>query len=171
MSTQPQLSPLEQLAQSAPQQTAPASSSGLSPLEQLAQSSDTPPSGPTSAQVAYRQATASGPYTEPGAAERAMGQEMGNNADQARFAAKSTGQAALETAGGILGASAAPQAIEAAGSALRFLSHEYGQPAVEALKQAAQQHPVVAKVIGHALADMGVLGVAKWVKLFGNSEK
>src|SRR5579884_2309783 len=39
MSTQPQLSPLEELAQSQPQASA-ASSSGLSPLEQLAQSPD-----------------------------------------------------------------------------------------------------------------------------------
>lgn len=48
MSTQPTLSPLEQLAQAPPQQAAPASSSGLSPLEQLAQSGSTqtaPPSG------------------------------------------------------------------------------------------------------------------------------
>ena len=48
MSTQPQLSPLEQLEQSAPQPAAAASSSGLSPLEQLEQSAPTqqaPPSG------------------------------------------------------------------------------------------------------------------------------
>src|SRR5579859_7541154 len=48
MSTQPQLSPLEQLAQTPQPQATPASSSGLSPLEQLAQAPDAtqaPPSG------------------------------------------------------------------------------------------------------------------------------
>ena len=48
MSTQPILSPLEQLAQTPEPQAAPASSSGLSPLEQLAQSQ--PPSGSQSVQ-------------------------------------------------------------------------------------------------------------------------
>src|SRR5258706_14689029 len=53
MSTQPQLSPLEQLEQSSPQPAAASSSSsasGLSPLEQLEQSGETtqtPPSGQT----------------------------------------------------------------------------------------------------------------------------
>src|SRR6266446_2764534 len=50
MSTQPQLSPLEQLEQSSPPPAASSSSSGLSPLEQLEQSAETtqaPPSGQT----------------------------------------------------------------------------------------------------------------------------
>ena len=51
MSTQPQLSPLEQLAQAPPQQqAAPASSSGLSPLEQLAQSGPTQNTNPSQGQ-------------------------------------------------------------------------------------------------------------------------
>jgi hypothetical protein len=51
MSTQPQLSPLEQLTQAAPQAAPSASSSGLSPLEQLSQSAEptqtAPPTSPT----------------------------------------------------------------------------------------------------------------------------
>jgi hypothetical protein len=112
MSTQPQLSPLEQLAQTPQPQAAPASSSGLSPLEQLAQSADS--TQPTPTQVAYRKATAAGPFTQPGAAEKAMGQTIGDNKAQAVQGLKDVGQAALETGAGVVGASAltgAPEVI------------------------------------------------------------
>jgi hypothetical protein len=114
MSTQPQLSPLEQLAQSPHPQAAPASSSGLSPLEQLAQSADSTQTQPTPSQVAYRKATAAGPFTQPGAAEKAMGETIGDNKAQAIQGLKDVGQAALETGAGVVGASAltgAPEVI------------------------------------------------------------
>src|SRR5260221_4276945 len=122
MSTQPQLSPLEQLEQSATQQqSAPASSSGLSPLEQLEQSSDTQSASTvTPAQQAYRKATAAGPFTPPGAAEKAMGEAIGDNKAQAIQALKSTGQAALATGAGVVGASVAPEILPAAERVLQM---------------------------------------------------
>ena len=64
----------------------------------------------------YEKATAAGPYAEPGAAERAMGEQFGDNKAQAMQALKSTGQAALETAGGIAGASVAGPVLAAIAS-------------------------------------------------------
>jgi hypothetical protein len=111
------LSPLEQLGQSVGQgsQTAtPSQQSQLSPLEQLGQSVNATPSGPSDAQTAYRQATASGPYAPAGGAEKAIGQEFGDNAGQARQALKSGDQAALATAAGVTGAGPAAMSLEAA---------------------------------------------------------
>ena len=51
--------------------------------------------------------------------------------------------------------------------ALKHIATEYGAPAIKALSDAAESHPLVAKVIGHALADMGALSLAKYMKLFG----
>src|SRR4051794_26795673 len=108
MSTQPQLSPLEQLEQAQPQQAAPSSSSsGLSPLEQLEQSSQAQTTSTptvTPAQQAYRKATAAGPFTQPGQAERVMGEAIGDNKAQAKEGLKNLAEAALVTAAGVTGA-------------------------------------------------------------------
>jgi hypothetical protein len=67
---------------------------------------------PTPAQQKYRKATAAGPFTEPGAAERAMGQTIGDNKAQAIQGLNDVGQAALETGAGVVGASALTAAPE-----------------------------------------------------------
>jgi hypothetical protein len=61
-------------------------------------------SGPTDAQKAYRQATASGPYAPAGGADRAMGQEMGDNKAQPKQSMQSKLAGTAETAAGITGA-------------------------------------------------------------------
>jgi len=76
------------------------SSDVATPFDDLAKST-----GPTPAQAAYRKAVAADPYAPAGQAEKAMGEEMGDNKAQAMDALKNTGMAALETAGGVLGAS------------------------------------------------------------------
>jgi hypothetical protein len=74
----------------------------------------------TDAQNAYRKATAAGANIVPGAAEKAMGQVWGDNAAQTKQFLKSAGQATLETAGGILGASEFTPVTE---KALEYLPH------------------------------------------------
>jgi hypothetical protein len=135
MSTQPQLSPLEQLGQDVanPQsQTTPSSASNLSPLEQLGQDVQKQQQPQlTPAQVAYRKATAAGPNTVPGAAEKAMGAVWGDNAAQAKQGLKSTANAVLDTASGVAGASgigalgettteAVPQVVKMAGQVSKW---------------------------------------------------
>jgi hypothetical protein len=56
---------------------------------------------------------------------------------------------------------------EGAAPALRYMAHEWGAPAVTALEEAAKSHPLVAKIIAHGLADASLMGVAKYMKLFG----
>jgi hypothetical protein len=92
-----------------------------------------------------------------------MGEQFGDNRAQALEAAKNTGAAALETAGGV-GFS------EAAAPTLRLIAHEWGPNAITALEEAAKAHPIVARIIGHALADTGTLAAAKWLKLFGSGK-
>lgn len=168
MSTQPQLSPLEQLEQSAPQ-AASSTSSGLSPLEQLEQSSQTPTTPTaTPAQQAYRKATAAGPFTQPGAAERAMGQTIGDNRAQAKEALKNVGQAALETGAGVVGASALTAAPEVVPEIVNK---------AKAIAEWAKANPIKSVAIAKIADELGVHPfdlmhkVVKYGKnLFGESE-
>ncbi len=73
-----------------------------------------------------------------------------------------------DAVGGLtLGGGAALLASETAAPALRYMASEWGAPAVKALQAAADAHPLVAKVIAHGLADAGLMGVAKYMKIFG----
>lgn len=68
---------------------------------------------PTDAQIAYRKATAAGPYVPADQAEKAMGAEWGDNKAQAIEGAKNLGMATAATAGGVLGVSAVDTAVPA----------------------------------------------------------
>ena len=73
-----------------------------------------------------------------------------------------------EAIGGLaLGGGAALLGTEAAAPAMRYIATEWGAPAVKALQTAAEAHPIVAKVIAHGLTEMGMLSMAKYMKLFG----
>jgi len=162
MSTQPQLSPLEQLEQQSAQaqpQSQAAPDSNLSPLEQLEQMSAKPQAGPTDAQGAYRKAVAADPYAPAGAAEKAMGQEMGSNSDQAWQAAKSTGMAVAATGLGVAGASAAPEILP---TAERFL-----QMSENALEHLAENYPQLTKLATKLGYGAGAAGAYKLLNKLG----
>lgn len=149
MSTQPQLSPIEQLMQSQPSTPAqPQGQGDLSPIEQLMQGSQA--DQPITMQPLEGDAVDVSGLTQ-------------QQVSDTKSAEQTMGKVALGTIGTVAGA---PLASEA-GAAMRLIAHEYGAPAITALEQAAASHPFVAKLIGHALVDTGLLGVAKWVKLFG----
>ena len=115
MSTQtvtPQLSPIEQLMGSQPagsQPQDPNNQPQLSPIEQLMQQHDSTPSGDS----AYLKTVNTGPFSPAGQAEKAMGAGL-TNKQQAVEGAKSLGNAALQTAGGVIGAPAAAMSLDAA---------------------------------------------------------
>jgi hypothetical protein len=60
----------------------------------------------------------------------------------------------------------APLAL-AESPALARIAVDYGKPAVEAIKSAAASHPLVAKLIGHALETVSGITIAKYMNLFG----
>lgn len=115
MSTQavtPQLSPIEQLMGSQPTSSSqPQGQGDLSPIEQLMGSN--PNNTPPSADGNYLKQVNTDPFSPAGQAEKAMGAGM-TNAEQARQAARVTGQAALQTAGGVVGAGVAGMSLDAA---------------------------------------------------------
>jgi hypothetical protein len=119
MSTQtvtPQLSPIEQLMGSQPQaqaqpNTQPQGQSDLSPIEKLMV---TPPNSIPTGDSDYLKKVNTGPDSPAGQAEKAMGETFGDNKAQLHQALKSTGQAALATAGGVIGAPAASMSLDAA---------------------------------------------------------
>lgn len=115
--------------------------------------------GPTDAQKAYRQTTASGPFAPAGAAEKAMGQEIGDNKAQAKAALHDTINATLETAGGITGAQI-PGAIAEALPAV-IPSTIAG---VKAIGTWAEAHPFHAWALLQTLKEI-VPGVKKAVGL------
>jgi hypothetical protein len=88
---------------------------------------------------AYEQATASGPFVPAGAAERAMGQEEGDNKAQAKAALRQTIAATGETAAGVLGAAPLAAGIESASAA--------GAAGKEMLTQLAKEYPTAAKAV------------------------
>jgi hypothetical protein len=132
----------------APPASAPATSQTTAPaapagdiFDQVAAGTYKDPSAAparTPEQVAqYKEATRSGPFVPAGAAEKAMGMGQSNK-DQAIEAAKLTGQAALETAGGIAGASI-PAALPA------VLPHTI--EGVKALGAWAKENPMQAYIL------------------------
>jgi hypothetical protein len=125
---------------------------------------------PTDTQAAYRQATAAGPFAPAGAAEKAMGAEIGDNKAQAKEALHNTINAAGETAAGVLGASVVPEALEAATPVLKHIASQYGEPAIQAIRDAAKSHPIVTKLLTHALETAGGLSMAKYMHLFGSGK-
>ncbi len=150
MSTQP--SPLEQLGQDVgQQQSAPPSQNdnqSLSPLEQLGQDVQKQPATTvTPAQQAYRKATAAGPFTQPGAAEKAMGQIIGDNKAQAKEGLKNVGEAALATAAGVTGATALTAAPE--------IVPEIVQKA-KAVAEWAKANPIKSVAIAKIADELGV---------------
>jgi hypothetical protein len=62
---------------------------------------------------------------------------------------------------------AAPLLSEASAPALRYIGQEWGAPAVKALEQAAESHPLVAKVLMHGLEGAGLLKLGQYMKVFG----
>jgi hypothetical protein len=101
----------------------------------------------TDEQAAYRKATAAGPNVPAGAAEKAMGAEWGDNAAQAKQALKVTGEAALQTAGGVVGASGVGALADAATSAFEPVTAKV----IEYL-------PHLAKIV-KAGRDLGLTGI------------
>lgn len=153
MSTQPQLSPLEQLGQTVQQQSStpaqPTTPSQLSPLELLGQSvqKQQQPSQPG---AEIQPVTTS---TNPKLAVAAAGEHM------PEYVGAVGAAGAGLMAGSVLNEATAP--------ALRHIATEYGEPVLKAIEEAAKQHPLVAKLITHALADAGTLSLAKYIGLFG----
>jgi hypothetical protein len=89
---------------------------------------------------AYERATASDPFVPAGAAERAMGEEIGDNKAQAKEALRDTLRATAETVAGVTGAGPAAEALSGAGAA--------GAAGKEMLTQLAKEYPKAAKVVG-----------------------
>lgn len=102
-----------------------------------------PQPAPSDAQIAYRKATASGPYAPAGVAERAIGQQFGDNTGQAIQAAKSTGEAALQTASGMIPGPATGEAVMGAVNAAAKSSTPY---VIKAGEWAAM-HPVLRSIL------------------------
>jgi hypothetical protein len=115
--------------------------------------------GPTDAQKAYREATASGPFAPAGAAEKAMGAEIGDNTAQAKAALSDTLSAAGETAAGITGAQI-PGAIAEALPAVIPSTIE----GVKAIGAWAEAHPVHAYLLYNVIKDL-VPGAKKAIGL------
>ncbi|MGA9305635.1 MAG: hypothetical protein WBW31_09565 [Candidatus Sulfotelmatobacter sp.] len=115
--------------------------------------------GPTPAQRAYRQATASGPFVPAGAAEKAMGAEIGDNTAQAKAALSDTLSAAGETAAGVTGAQI-PGAIAEVLPAVIPSTIE----GMKSLTAWAAAHPVHAYVLYNVLKDL-VPGAKKAIGL------
>jgi len=78
------------------------------------------PQGPTPAQQAYRQATAAGPYPPAGAAESAIGTQMGRVRPMAMESAKTIGEGAAAFGAGLGGAEVLGPAASVAGPALKW---------------------------------------------------
>jgi hypothetical protein len=116
---------------------------------------------------AYQKATAAGPYAPAGGAEKAMGQEMGDNKAQAVQAAKSTAQAALETAGGVAGAGPAAALEEGSAAVLSHLATTYGAPAMKAISDAAKAHPILAELIKDGLKTAGATKIFEYMSKYG----
>lgn len=138
-----------------------------------------PTTQPTADQVAYRKATAAGPFAPAGGAEKAMGQAIGDNKAQAKEGlwnlAKAAGYTATAAVPGV--GEVAPEAgelVNAAGetigegakSVMSHLTSTYGTPVVEAVKDAAATHPIVAKLLLYALETAGGLKMAQYMNLF-----
>lgn len=74
-----------------------------------------------------------------------------------------------QAAGGVAAGAAvgaAPFLSEAAAPVLRHIATEYGQPAIAAIKSAAESHPLVAKLITHALETAAGMKMADYMGAF-----
>jgi hypothetical protein len=155
MSTQPQLSPLEQLEQSSPQPAA-ASSSGLSPLEQLEQSADTtqaPPSNPEQDASNTRQMMVSG--------LTGMPTPNMSDADRASFErGKAAGAVSVPVVAGVTtGAALLPEAV---GGAEKIL-----QLSETALEHLAENYPQLTKLATKLGYGVGAAGAYKLLNKLG----
>jgi hypothetical protein len=135
-------------------QAAPAPATTGNIFQQLAEGSYKDPNAAperTPEQVAqYKEATRSGPFVPAGAAEKAMGLGQSNK-DQAIEAAKLTGEAAMQTGAGIVGASI-PAALPA------VLPHTI--EGVKALGAWAKENPMQAYIL-YQVAKEFIPGVKK----------
>jgi hypothetical protein len=111
-------------------------------FDQLANGTYKEPTEPvlTPAQIKYRQDTAAGPFTKPGAAEAATDVTSPEAIHNMEIGAGAT----------LGGAAAAPYVAGSIGPAL-----EYAKSAEEAIKAMAKAHPFAAKVIGGILGAEG----------------
>jgi hypothetical protein len=114
---------------------------------------------PTTAQLAYRKATASGPFTPAGAAERAMGQTIGDNKAQAVQGLKDVGQAALTTGAGVVGASVVPEILPAAERVLQISEN--------ALEHLGENYPQLTKLAAKLGYGVGAAGAYKLLNKLG----
>lgn len=64
------------------------------------------------------------------------------------------------------GAMAAAPVIDMASPVIKHIATEYGEPAVKAIKDAAESHPIVAKLLGHALETAALLKMAQYMNVF-----
>jgi hypothetical protein len=106
---------------------------------------------PTDKQAAYRKATAAGPFTQPGAAEKAMGEAVGDTKAQVKAAAKNLGMAALVTGAGVTGATAATALTEAAPNLIPSVVDK-----AKAVVEWAKTNPIKATAIETIAHEMGV---------------
>jgi Tfp pilus assembly protein PilF len=125
-------------AQATTQPTTPSSPSTTNPLAEFGGIA-IPDENETRQPNAYEKATASGPFVPAGAAEKAMGEEEGDNKAQAKAALKQTLAATGETAAGVLGAGPAAAGIESVSAA--------GAAGKEMLTQLAKEYPTAAKAV------------------------
>lgn len=158
------LSPLEQLSAMGSQQTQATPSdtqpTDLSPLEQLMQ-------GPTQPPAPKDVGTTVKP--ESSMVDQVMGALAPHIVPKTKGAGLKQGDE-----GGFEGSLASGDQGKAnfmsgAGGAtlLTMLGASYGPEALEAMKAAADSHPLVAKLLAHALANTGTLTVAKYLHMFG----
>jgi hypothetical protein len=161
MSTQPQLSPIEQLMQGSQPTSASAQPQGqdtLSPIERLMQQPSTQPAHDVGTTVKPQSSM--------------VDQVLGALAPQS--VPQTTGAGAKQgDEGGFEGMLASGDQGKAnfmsgAGGAalLTLLGANYGPGALEAVKAAAQSHPLVAKVLLHGLETAGGWKVAKMLHVF-----
>lgn len=169
MSTQPQLSPLEQLEQSAPQQAAPASSSGLSPLEQLEQSSQTTmnPSGEITNDVGNTVIVPKDGESFADTMKRAAAHGKTVTQDQInKEMATAPGKAATVLAAApVIGAGGA--AALAAPGELPAAAEKLLQISSNALEHLAENYPQLTKLAGKLGYGAGAIGAYKLLNKLG----
>lgn len=110
----------------------------------------------TISQQDYRKATAAGPFTQPGGAERAMGEVIGGNKAQAQEGLRNLGIATAATAAGVTGASIAPELLPAGEKILQI-----SEKALETFGEHYPQLTKLAAKLGYGAGATGAYAILK----------
>jgi hypothetical protein len=155
-----------------PQAAPPANAVGGLPEGYTLETDSTQAPTQTDAQAAYKKATAAGPFAPAGAAEKAMGQTIGDNKAQAKEGLKNLGAAALETAAGVTGATAATALIDGVPTTVPNVVDK-----AKAVVEWAKANPIKSVAISQIANELGVhpfdlmhAAVKYGKNLFGDSE-